>query len=365
MAKKYKGLAAVCAVLAAVILIGFGIYNNIKDKAVNSTSFVMDTVVTQTVWGPAAKKAAAQAEELLQTLEAELSLYSESSEIAAVNAAAGQSAVAVSGRTFALLDTALTLGAQSDGFFQVTVAPLSRLWNVMDAEPVVPAQSEIDAALALVDDTAVMLDTQAQTVQLIGPGQALDLGGIAKGYACDLLREAYLKSGVKHALTSIGGNICAVGGNTDGTPYRIGFRDPKGGVGSYMASFLISDGVVAVSGAYERFFEQDGVIYHHIIDPHTGYPAVSDIVSVGVVWPADAEQAQTLYPGASADHWSTTLFCWGREKTLEWMKTSPAGVLLLDDTGTLYVSESLKDGFKTYDETQEVVFVENLAQKNK
>ena len=87
-----------------------------------------------------------------------------------------------------------------------------------------------------------------------------------------------------------------------------------------IASFTVNDAVVAVSGAYERFFEQDGVIYHHILDPHTGYPAQSDIVSVGVVWPADGTAGQN--PGAAADHWSTTLFCWGRDKTLEWMKTS-------------------------------------------
>ena len=122
-----------------------------------------------------------------------------------------------------------------------------------------------------------------------------------------------------------------------------------------IASFTVNDAVVAVSGAYERFFEQDGVIYHHILDPHTGYPAQSDIVSVGVVWPADGSAGE--YPGASADHWSTTLFCWGRDKTLEWMKTSPAGVLLLDEAGTLYVSESLREGFRAEVEDLEVVFV--------
>ncbi len=354
MKRKKQLLGAVAGVLVLAAVIGFGTYRSRSSEKHTSTGFVMDTVVTQTVWGAHAQQAMQQAQDLLTDMENRLSLYSETSEIAAVNAAAGAGPVTVSPLTFDVLRTAQTLSAQSDGYFQVTVAPLSRLWNIRGENPAVPAQSEIDAALALVDDSGLVLDAAASSVKLSAAGQALDLGGIAKGYACDVLRQQYLKAGVKHALVSIGGNICAVGGNVDGSPFRIGFRDPTGGVNSYIASFLVSDGVVAVSGAYERYFEQDGVIYHHILDPHTGYPVQSDIVSVGVVWPADGGEA----PGASADHWSTTLFCWGAEKTLQWMETSPAGVLLLDDTGTLYVSESLREGFRAETENLNVVFVE-------
>ena len=353
MTKKGKILAALCVLAAAAVLAGVGIAERRKNVQVNRTDYVMDTVLTQTLWGPAAKRTSQQAYDALAAMEQRLSLFEETSEIAAVNAAAGSRAVAVSAQTFDLLDTALALSAQSRGSFQVSVAPLSRLWDIMAADPQIPAQAEVDAALPLVDDSSVQLDAQAGTVYLPRAGQALDLGGVAKGYACDVLRQLYLEEGVEHALTSIGGNICAVGGNTDGSPFRIGFRDPKGSAGSYIASFLIGDGVVAVSGAYERYFEQDGVIYHHIIDPHTGYPAQSDIVSVGVVWPADAGE----HPGASADHWSTALFCWGRDNALEWMRTAPAGVLLLDEEGTLYVSESLREGFRPAAEDLEVVFI--------
>ena len=355
MSRKKQLLAAAAGLLAVIVLIAVGAANRRSSAKYSNTTFVMDTVVTQTVWGPRGEKAMSAAAQELTDIEARLSLYSETSEIAAVNRAAGAQPVPVSPLTLDMLLTAQELAAASDGYFRITVAPLSRLWNIMGENPTVPAQTEIDAAMALVDDTALTVDAAASTAALAKEGQALDLGGVAKGYACDVLRQLYLDTGVKHALTSIGGNICAVGGNPDGRPFRIGFRDPAGGVSSYIASFTVNDAVVAVSGAYERFFEQDGVIYHHILDPHTGYPAQSDIVSVGVVWPADGSAGE--YPGASADHWSTTLFCWGRDKTLEWMKTSPAGVLLLDEAGTLYVSESLREGFRAEVEDLEVVFV--------
>ena len=355
MSKKKYLPAVLSGILVLAVLLGFGVQRSRRNTKYTDTTFVMDTVVTQSVWGPHAEAAMTEAARALADIEAKLSLYSDTSEVTAINAAAGVQAVPVSPLTLDMLDAALTLSARSEGYFQITVAPLSRLWNIMGENPTVPAQAEIDTALALIDDTALTLDAQASTVQLAAAGQALDLGGIAKGYSCDVLRQLYLDAGVQHALTSIGGNIVAVGGNVDGSPFRIGFRDPKGGVSSYIASFLVSDGVVAVSGAYERYFEQDGVIYHHILDPHTGYPAQSDIVSVGVVWPAEGAGEN---PGASADHWSTTLFCWGRDKTLEWMKSSPAGVLLLDDAGTLYVSASLREGFRTETAGLEVVFVE-------
>ena len=353
--ERKKLLAAALGLLAVAVLIAVGVTNDRRSTQYSNTVFVMDTVVTQTVWGPRAQKAMSAAAQQLTEIESLLSLYRDTSEIAAVNAAAGVQPVPVSPLTLDMLQTAQTLAAQSDGYFCITVAPLSRLWNIMGEDPTVPAQAKIDAALALMDDAALTVDAAASTAYLAKEGQALDLGGVAKGYSCDVLRQLYLDAGVKHALTSVGGNICAVGGNPDGRPFRIGFRDPTGGVSSYIASFTVSDAVVAVSGAYERFFEQDGVIYHHILDPHTGYPAQSDIVSVGVVWPADGSAGEN--PGAAADHWSTTLFCWGRDKTLEWMKTSPAGVLLLDDAGTLYVSESLREGFRAEVEDLEVVFV--------
>lgn len=341
---------ALAAVLVTVLATGivFAVLRSRNGRAHTAMGFAMDTVVTQTVYGPRAEAAARAVNQRLAQLEDELSLYRPSSEIAALNAAAGGGPVAVSQGSLQLLQRALTLEAGLQGAFQLTVAPLTQLWNITGEEPHLPTQQEIDALLPLVDDGCLQLDGSHGTARLAKKGQAVDMGGIAKGYACDQARLVYLENGVRHALLSIGGNICAVGGRPDGQPFRIGFRDPNGGESSYIASFLLRDGVVAVSGGYERYFEKDGVRYHHILDPHTGFPAQSDIVSVGVV----------CDEGAAADLWSTALFCLGRDWALDWMRSADAAVLLLDNTGTLYVSAALQEGFLAEDPALPVVFVE-------
>ena len=347
---KKNGRRWLWVVLAAVLLAvaGFGIRESRRSRPHSAMGFAMDTVVTQTAYGPQAEAGTQAVTRCLAQLEARLSLYVPTSELAAVNAAAGRQPVAVSDDTFALLAQTLALSARSQGAFQATIAPLTQLWGITGEHPSVPSAAAIAAVLPLIDDSSVLLDADAHTVYLPQAGQALDLGGIAKGYACDAARQAYAASGVQHALLSVGGNICAVGGRPDGQPFRIGFRDPDGGAESYLASFLLRDGVAAVSGGYERYFEQDGVRYHHILDPQTGWPAVTDVVSVGVIGDN----------GAEADFWSTTLFCWGRERALEWMRTAEQAVILLDDAGVLYVSASLEEGFCTEREGQQVVFVE-------
>ncbi len=312
----------------------------------------MDTVFTQTIWGPNGPSSLKKATRCLEQLEQELSLFESDSEIAAINAAAGQRPVRLSPDTFSLLQTAQRLGTQTDGAFCMTVAPLTRLWDIGSDSPQVPDAAAVAAVLPLVNDNSLQLNAATCTAYLPTAGQGLDLGGVAKGYACDVLRRLYLQNGVQHALISIGGNICAVGGRPDGTPFRIGFRDPDGTQNSCIASFLLRDGVVAVSGGYERYFEQEGIRYHHILDAVTGYPVKTDIAAVGVV----------CRDGLRADLLSTTLFCWGKTKALQWMRTAPDAVLLLDTDGTLYVSQCLQDGFRVEKPDINVIVIENNSQ---
>lgn len=350
--KRKSGVWGWAATALLLLLLGLAVGQTLKARrteAHTSLGFAMSTVISQTAYGTSAEKGMQQVESRLAQLEEELSLFKDSSEIAKINASAGLQPQSVNRETFLLLQQALKLSAVSDGFFQITVAPLTQLWGITTENPHVPSSEELEATLPLIQDSDVVLDEQAQTVYLPRAGQAIDLGGIAKGYACDEIRKTLLQSGVESAVVSIGGNVCAVGTQPNGTPFRIGFRDPAGTEQSYIASFELTDEVVAVSGGYERWFEENGKKYHHILDPHTGYPAESDIVSVGVVSPN----------GAVADFWSTTLFCWGKERTLEWMKTAEEEILLLDDQGTLYVSSGLREGFRNeVGDGLTVVFVE-------
>lgn len=344
---KYWIVAGVCLLLTVAIVAGILFYNAQQSRQYTSATFAMDTMVTQSAYGPHAAQAMQQVNVALAEYENRLSMFKLHSDIVAINASAGGPGVEVAPETADLLRQAVLLSAQSKGAFAITIAPLTKAWGITGGNPHVPQQSEIEVLLPLVDDEAVQID--GNVVTLPEKGMAIDLGGIAKGAACAVAAEIYTDNKVESALLSIGGNIYVKGTKPDGSQYRIGFRDPTGPDGSYIASFCMEDSVIAVSGGYERFFEQDGKTYIHIINPQTGWPAESDIVSVGVLH-AD---------GAVADFYSTTLFVWGREGALQFMQNGGVAILL-DDTGTLYVSESLRGSFKLnegLEESYNVVFV--------
>ncbi|MGD9559820.1 MAG: FAD:protein FMN transferase [Oscillospiraceae bacterium] len=335
-------LAAACVALGLVAwrMAGRGAPAAPQDAEPSTNiGFAMDTVVDQQAYGPNANEAMQAVNQRFAEYEKRLSLFEADSDIAKINAAAGKAGAEVAPETAALIEQALRLSREGQGAFAVSIAPLTLAWGITGAAPRVLAQSESDALLTLVDDDAVAVDGTCVTLGKAGMG--LDLGGIAKGAACSVAKAAYDEHGVASALLSIGGNVYAHGCRPDGSPFRIGFRDPVGG--GYIASFQLADAVVAVSGGYERYFEADGVRYIHILDARSGRPAESDIVSVGAL---DAD-------GAVADFWSTTLFVLGREKALEAMRAGRCA-LFLDDAGTLYVSESLRDGFALRDEAQGV-----------
>ena len=335
MKKAIKMIAGACA--AAVVCAGGLLYYNLSRQNVRHTSatFVMDAVADQKVYGPNGEKAIAAAEQAFREMENRLSVYKEGSDIARLNAAAGSGeAVAVEAQTYALLSQAKTLSAQAGGAFELTIAPLALAWGITTDAPRVLQQDEIDALLPLVDDSGLLLESG--TARLQRPGQAVDLGGIAKGAACDVAKEVYDEYGIRAALCWLGGSsIYARGVKPDGEAWRLGFRDPKEEESVSLASFEIRDAVFCTSGGYERYFEQDGVRYHHILDPATGRPAQSDIVSIGIL----------CENGAEADFWSTALFVQGREKALEYFETGGEG-LLLDEDNTLYVSKALQASFE-------------------
>lgn len=335
-------------VLLAVLLVLFAVRAQLqrRSQSKSSTTFCMSTVVDQRAYGANAEEAMQKVEQALRDFEDELSLYRAQSDIAQINAAAGGQPVAVQPQTLALLQQGKELALQSENAFALTLAPLTLAWGITSETPHVPPQSEIDALLPFVNDNDILLDAKNGTVQLVKQGQAIDLGGIAKGTACNVARAIYTENGVDSALLSIGGNIYAHGAKPDGSEFRIGFRDPSKSAGVSIASFTLRDATCAVSGGYERYFEENGVRYHHILDPETGAPAESDIVSVGVV---DAD-------GTVADFYSTTLFVWGKEKALAYLSGEGTG-LLLDAENNLYVSRALQASFELVEDDYNVVFL--------
>lgn len=300
----------------------------------NATNYAMSTIVSQTVWAKNPQEVCEKVQQTLTDFENQYSLYRSQSEVKAINDAAGKEPVQVSQEMYHFLQNALRLEQGYEDCFALTMAPVTLAWGVYTESPRVVPSEERAELLELVDDSALKL-LEDGTVQLEKESQGLDLGGIAKGAACDVVREVYEKEQVTGALFDLGGNLMAVGRKPDGQAFRVGFRDPAEGQGSAMVSFELYDEAIAVSGGYERFFEADGKRYAHIFDPKTAAPVESDLQAVGIVCES----------GMEADFYSTALYVGGLDRALSYMRQGGKALALSTDN-VLYVSQALKDTFR-------------------
>ncbi len=310
--------------------------------------FAMNTYMTITVNGSDAKAAAAAAVEAVNELEQSLSRNITSSEISAINAKAGVSPVTVSGETYGLIKSAVEYSVLTDGVFDITIAPVMDIWGFSDGNYRVPAQSEIDAALTHVDYREIVLDDAGLSVYLPEAGMAIDLGGIAKGYASDVVQKVIKSYDVSSAMISLGGNVAVFGTKADGSLFRTAISDPQN-PDQYIGILKATDVSVITSGGYERYFTEGGVTYIHIMDPAAGSPVKSDLLSVTIITP----------DGTEGDALSTALFVMGRDKTVEYGRThADFSFVLVTETGELVVSSALKDTFTPTDSSAVVTYVD-------
>ena len=295
----------------------------------------MDTVMRLTAYGSRSEEAVDAAIAEIQRLDALLSTGSASSEITRLNGAGGGP---VSEDTGCLLTAALSLYRETGGLFDCTIYPLMELWGFPTKAYHVPTESELAAVLPLVDAAGVQFDGRTL---LLAEGQRMDFGGIAKGYASQRVIEIFRTYGVTSAMAYLGGNIQVLGTKPDGSSWRIGIQDPDGTTGAALAVLPVRDRAVVTSGGYERYFVEDGKTYIHILDPRTGCPAESDLLSVTVV----AED------GTLADALSTSLFIMGRKGAEEyWRKSGGAfDMVLVAEDRTLYVTEGIGGSIEAKD----------------
>lgn len=298
--------------------------------------YAMDTAMELTAYGDGAEQGINEAYQYILKLDRLLTNKDEDSEISGLSRAAGQADVTVSPETAQVIDAALEYCRQSGGLFDITIAPLTSLWDIGPEKTSRPADSDIEAARALVDYRR-LLKTGENAYRLAEPKMAVDLGAVAKGFASDGAAGILKGCGVKSALISLGGNIYCVGAKPDGKPWRIGLRDPDGKAGDYFAIVRVTDKAVVTSGDYERYFTLGGVRYHHIIDPRTGLPARSGLRSVTVI--ADS--------GTLADAFSTALFVMGVEEAMAFQKRHGGfeAVFVTEDKQVV-VTEGLRDIFE-------------------
>lgn len=282
------------------------------------SAYIMNTLVRITLPEdtPAAAYQAAFAE--MARLEGLFSAQRPDSEIAKLNQARALSPLDPD--TLDLLSVSLDYIRLTGGAFNPCMGALTELWGISGETPQVPGADEIDQALALCDPQALSLDGQGAAFQ--AAGVKLDLGAIAKGYAADRAARVLREQGITRGVISMGGNVVVLGEKQTDTPWRVGIRDPLGSADEIVGYLQASDLSVVTSGGYERYFEQDGVRYHHILDPATGYPADAGLISVTVVT-AD---------GTLADMLSTAVFVLGarQAETLIGQLDEPVQLILID-----------------------------------
>ena len=384
---KIAAAKIVCKTLIAAAVL---LFSGCERQMAPQSEFVLGTVCSINLYEDGSAELYGKLFARLRELNDIFNNYSDSSEISRVNREAAATPVPVSQDFYAVLKTALDFARLTGGAFDPTVGPLVKLWG-FGKSPRVPSQEEIEAAQKLVGWQCVALQESAQTedaggqksadnqnasgeresftdqegaasidngsqdqnpaagptVRFTKSGVRLDLGAIAKGYAADCLVDILRERGVKRASLSLGGNVYVYGKKPGGSLWSVAIRDPsKPGQNAFMLK--TRDATVVTSGAYERFFEQDGKTYGHILDPATGFPAQSGLESVTIV----------SHNSMVADALSTSLFVLGMEKIPEIKKSALAGnfeCVLVDASGKAYASKGLKGALSALN-GQEIAF---------
>lgn len=344
---KLKNLTAyliVGAVLLAAAILGLTAARS--GVTVKESAFALNTYVTVTTYG--ADRAPAEAGiQTIRQIEEQLSAYIGTSEVAYVNSVGRANVpIPVSDALFHILETALSYSELTGGRFDITIKPVTDLWD-FSGSPRVPTEAELSEALSRVGYQNVVLDRENKTITFLKDGMQLDLGGIAKGYAADETAKTLAQHGCGKALSDLGGNIVLLGANNSpldelqnnwfhrgiNKPWRVGIQTPFAATGSYLAVVSLQNAPgeatsVVTSGAYERSFTQDGVLYHHILDPATGYPYNGAAESVTIIGPSSME----------ADALSTSLYMMDIDEGLALAQERGYDALIVDKNKKIHTT---------------------------
>lgn len=296
---------------------------------ISKTSFKLNTVVSITLYDSQDESIIDEAFQLCDYYENLLSRTKKESEIYKLNEE-GHNSYTISDETKELLTAGFHYSQLSNGAFDLTLEPLTSLWNFGTKEARLPSQEEIDEALTHIGYQYLKID--GNTITLEKEGMGVDLGAIAKGYIADKMKEFLISKGVNSAIINLGGNILCVGDKPDGSAFLVGIQKPFKDRNETIAVMEIRDLSVVSSGIYERFFTVDGKNYHHILNPATGYPYENDLTSVTII----------SKDSVDGDALSTTCFALGLEEGMKLINSLP-------DTYAVFITSDYElhfsDGF--------------------
>ncbi|MDO4460620.1 MAG: FAD:protein FMN transferase [Clostridia bacterium] len=324
-------IMAVLVLLSLSMLIYTRLNSDVKPTEV--TTFAMGSYISQTVYGEDGETAAKNGAVAVNRLEELISWKIADSDVYNINLNAGKDWVQVSPATENILNQALSVCKASKGAFDITVLPLSRLWDFDNSPTAPPSEADIDRCSEFVDYTALRYDANTSSYSFKSSAYAVDLGSVGKGAACDAIIAEYKALNVDAAIVAVGGSVGTLGTKKSGK-WNIAVRDPDGG--DAIGVIQMGEGYCSTSGSYEKNFEYEGKLYHHILDPKTGYPKQTDVVSVTIVCDT----------GAVSDALSTACFNLGWEESQAVLEQFGAEAIFIYDDGTIKLTEGIRNDFR-------------------
>jgi thiamine biosynthesis lipoprotein len=355
-----KHLRSILTILCIIIIFsGFTLLNSFRENSAMQTDFLLSTMINIKAFGDNAEAAVEAAMNRVREIENRMSAYKDTSDIGRLNQEGFHKPVKVHPDTYYVVQKGIYYSKLTEGYFDITIKPLAELWGITGEDPRVPSQKEIDQALDHIGYTNVQLDDREHTITFLKENTGLDLGAIAKGYAADEVIKVLKEHGIERAYADLGGNIVVLGQKKIGRQeyiksyikgekipkyqdWKIGIQDPFQGRGLYVAVVEVSDKAVVSSGSYERNFEQNGEIYHHILDPFTGYPAQNGLVSATIITEHSID----------ADALSTSLFLLGEEKGMEFIESQPGiEAITINKNKEIRITKGLKGKVKIVDQS--------------
>lgn len=297
---------------------------------------LMGTVVDVALYDNTDEKILDKVFEKVKDLEKILSINEDGTLVDEINAEAGIKPVKVDDDTYNIIKKGIEYAKLSNGLFDISVGPIVKLWNIGLPEAKVPTQEEINEKLPLIGYEDIELNENNKTVFLKRPGMMIDLGGIAKGYTADVISDILTEEGVKSAIINLGGNVFTHGKKVNGDDWNVGIQNPFSERGGIIGSIATSNKSIVTSGIYERYIEKDGVKYHHILSPITGYPYDNEIAGITIISDTSAD----------GDALSTSVFAMGVEDGMKFVNSIDGiDAIFITKDNKVYITDGIRSIF--------------------
>ncbi len=331
--------------LLILILFLSGCY---QDTTVSRSNLALDTVVNITIYNNGNEELLDNCFDIINNYDKKLDSFSTESTVRQINSTPKQ----VDNDIYELLETNLNYSRQTNGLFNPTLGTLIELWDINEPEvKEPPSPNEIKEALAHTNINNLILNNGM--VSILDNNEIINLGASSKGFIADKLKEYLKDQGIDSALINLGGNILLIG-NKDGEEFLVGIDNPDNTDSDYIATLSASDKSIVTSGISQRYFQDSqGNIYHHILNPFTGYPENNDLKEVVIVSDNSLD----------GDILSTALFLMGKDQAIEFFKnnTNDIDVILVTKDNKIYISENINDKFKLNDDFKDQYQIEVIS----